>query len=166
MRSFIGPIAAVAISACSLIPNGEPPPTSLPGVELTTWETASLGPFCKDCYHLKIAVASDGRIWAERSHWSRNGKTWLVSHPQVTATQDQLNQFRDLLAPVRPSGKMELRGSDQCEDYAFDQGEVHVRRISDQQTDALLYDFGCARLEIAAALLAIPDVFGLKYGVP
>ncbi len=166
MRFLVGLIAVLATSACVLTPDGEPPPQSLPGIELITWETTSLGPFCKGCRYLTIAVASDGRLWVERSRWSRNGKTWLVSHPQVTATQEQLDQFRDLLASVRPVGKMELIGPEQCENYWYDLAEITVKWINDLRTDELRYDFGCSRREIATALRAIPDIFGLEYGAP
>lgn len=156
------PFAALLCAACATAPEVGPLPTSLGAVELISWETTSLGPFCRDCDWVKVAAAADGRVWIESSHWARNREDWLVSRRLVTVSLDRIGAFQQRLSAARPVGVLALNSKETCSDYVFDQGEIAVLWTGPGRNDRLVYDFGCNRPDIAAAIMDAPDLLGIQ----
>lgn len=157
--------AALLSTACAA--SVGPTPTRLEGVPLISWETTSLGPFCRDCQWVKVAVAADGRVWTETSYWGRNQDDWRVVHRLVTVAPERIAEFNELINSVRPSGELVLN-RESCKPYHTDSAVITVVWTDDERTDRLEYDFGCDRHEIAVTLEEAPhllQISGLHWGL-
>ena len=138
-------VAMLAASACATV---DPPPDDLPGETIVY--APSYGPFCFGCVFTTLTVAEDGRVWIEREQdisAKRTRRTdgepvWRTTRELITVTPEQLDAFRNKLAPYRPKGRHILNGDD-CTVMFTDMPGTSVTWRSAGVADELIYDFGC-----------------------
>ena len=145
------------VTACAGGSNSERLPQHISDGELITWETTDPGPFCGSCGTLKVAVASDGRVWLEEGRWTQNRTRWVVSSSQTTAAPQHVALFRAELESIRPSGTLLFRGGEaNCPTFVSDSIEIAVTWNDARREDRLIYNFGCGDHEIAQTLRFAP----------
>ncbi len=134
------------------------------GQEWIAYETRP-GPFCGDCYTVKVTVKYNGITFVEEGYWAGDYTDWQDSKRQTQLSVDKVVQFRQHLNEYRPLGELLLIDPDHCESYLTDHSEVIVDWQDAKGNSKLHYNFGCdpeTRTSLANALKSALPLLGIS----